>query len=218
MNSNLKVHSTFTDYAVSRDGEVYSLITNKKLKPTPNGNGYLMVSLYKDKKSHTRRVNRLVLETYNPIENDHLYDAHHDNEVRDDNRLENLMWELKAEHIREHKKGAKRSEETKRRISEILKGVKKSEETRNRMSEANKGKVLSGEHKRKVSESLRGHLVSEETKKKMSEAKIGIKKSEETKKKMGEAQRGMLYWNNGTKIIKSKVCPGDGWVRGRIRS
>jgi hypothetical protein len=235
MNSNFKVHPTFTKYAVSRDGEVYSLITNKKLKPKPDGNGYLKVVLRKDKKAHTRMVNRLVLQTYNPIENDHLYHAHHENRIRNDNRLENLEWELKADHLSEHHKGKVVSEETKRKIGEGNKGkvrsddfkrnlsekkvgVKRSEETRRRMSKAHKGHPITEETRRKISEAKKGRVLSEETKKKMGEAKIGIKKSEETKKKMGEAKKGMKWWNNGTKTIRSKECPGEGWIRGRIMS
>jgi hypothetical protein len=25
------------------------------------------------------------------------------------------------------------------------------------------------------------------------------------------------FWNNGTKTIRSKECPGDGWTRGRCK-
>jgi len=147
MNSNFKVHPTFTNYAVSKDGEVYSFIRNRKLKPQPNQDGYLHVVLMKDKKRHTRMVNRLVMETYNPIENQHLYHAHHDNEVRDDNRLENLEWELKGEHLRKHKKGGKLSEETRRKLSEANKG-----------NQWNVGKVRSEETLRKLSEVRKGML------------------------------------------------------------
>jgi len=147
MNSNFKVHPTFTNYAVSKDGEVYSFIRNRKLKPQPNQDGYLHVVLIKDKKRHTRMVNRLVMETYNPIENQHLYHAHHDNEVRDDNRLENLEWELKAEHLSKHHKGKVVSEETRRKLSEANKG-----------NQWNVGKVRSEESLRKLSEVRKGML------------------------------------------------------------
>ena len=207
MNSNFKVHPTFTNYAVSRDGVVVNKKTNRKLTAQPTKKGYLRIELRKDKKAHGSTVNRLVLQTYNPIENDHLYHAHHRNRVRDDNRLENLEWELIAEHLSKHHKGKVVSEETRRRSSEAHKGVKKSDETKRKMSEAHKGRVHTEEARRKISEANKGNQWN-----------VGKVRSEETKKKMGEAQKGMLYWNNGTKIIKSKVCPGDGWVRGRIRS
>ena len=200
-------HPTFTDYIIFRDGKVMNKNTGKVLKHKTNKNGYLIVGLRKDKKTYNKRINRLVMETYNPIEDSHLYHAHHIDEVRHHNHIGNLRWELSGEHIREHKKGAKRSEETKRRISETLKGHLVSEETRKRMSEAQKGKVFSEETKKKISESLKGKPLSEEHKRKMSEAQ----------KRIGSvppSQKGMLYWNNGTRNIRSKECPGEGWTRG----
>jgi len=188
----MKPHPTFTNYLITENGDVINKKTGRTLKPQPNERGYLVVGLMKDKKQHNRRVNRLVLETYEPIENDNLYDAHHQNEIRSDNHLENLKWELKGEHIREHKKGMVVSEETRRKISEAQKGHLVSEETR-----------------RKISEAHKGHLVSDETKRKMSEAL----------KKKGfhpPSQKGTLWWNDGTRNIRSKEHPGDGWVRGRM--
>ena len=226
MNNNFKVHPTFTNYAVSKDGEIYSLKRKRLLKTRDNGGGYLRAVLTKDKKQHTRMVNRLVLQTYDPIENDHLYHAHHNNEVRDDNRLENLKWELIGEHIREHHKGVKRSEETRRKlseshkgqtpwnkgrkmsesyhseetrkkVSEALKGRLVSEETKRKIGEAHKGKLVSEETKRKISEAKKGKVVSEEHKKKLSESLKGIKRSEETRRKISEARRRRTEHNKG---------------------
>ena len=194
MNSNFKVHPTFTDYAVSKDGEIYSVKRKRLLKTRDNGGGYLRAVLTKDKKAHTRMVNRLVLQTYNPIENDHLYHAHHNNEVRDDNRLENLKWELIGEHIREHHKGVKRSEETRRKLSESHKGQTPWNKGR-KMSES----YHSEETKRKVSEALKGRVLSEETKRKIGEAHKGKLVSEETRRKLSEANKGKTPWNKGRK-------------------
>ena len=169
MNSNFKVHPTFTNYAVSRDGEVYSFLRNRKLKHQTNRDGYLQVCLRKDKKSHFRLINRLVMETYDPIEDSHLYHAHHENRIRNDNRLKNLKWELIKEHMREHHKGKVMSDEARRKISESHKGLRHTEEARRKVSEANKG---------------------------------------------NQWNVGMLFWNNGTRTIRSKEWPGDGWVRG----
>jgi len=178
----MKPHPIFDDYVITENGDVINKKTNRKLKPTPNKKGYMNVGLMKDKKQYIKRINRLVLETYDPIENDHLYHAHYNNEIKTDNRLENLRWELIADHIREHHTGQVRSKETRRK-----------------MSESQKGRVHSGETRRKISESLKGRVFSEDHRRKLSEAK-----------------KGKGWWNNGTKTIKSKECPGEGWMRGRI--
>jgi len=176
MNSNFKVHPTFTNYAVSKDGAVINKKTNRILKSSDTGNGYLGVVLMKDKKPYGKRVNRLVMETYNPIEDSHLYHAHHKNHIKTDNRLENLEWELIANHLSKHHKGKVVSEETRKRMSESHKGKVFSEEHRKKMSEANKGKKRSEETKRKMSESQKGRVITEEHRKKLSEAKMGKRK------------------------------------------
>ena len=184
MNSNYKVHPTFTKYLIGKNGEVINKRTGITLKPQTNKDGYKVVKLRKDNKAHTKSIHRLVMETHNPIDNPHLYHAHHKG-LKSDNRLEKLEWELVADHISKHNKRRVVSEETRRKISEAKIGVKKSEETRRRMSEACKG-------------NRKGKVMSEEA-----------------KRRIGEANKGALWWNNGVKNIRSKECPGDGWVRGR---
>jgi hypothetical protein len=217
-------HPTFTNYIIFRDGTIMNKTNGKVLKPQTNKKGYLVVNLQKDKKAHKKGVNRLVMETYRPIDNPHLYHAHHIDGVRHHNHIGNLRWELIEDHMREHKKGKVLTEEHRRKLSESQKGRvfsaehrKKlsesqkghlvSDETRKKLSEANKGKVLTEEHKRKMSESLKGHLVSDETRKKLSEANKG---------KPNKGLVGKGWWNNGTRNIRSKTHPGDGWARGMM--
>jgi len=254
----MRPHPLFTNYLITKDGNVINKKTNRKLKPSPNERGYLMVGLRKDKKQHTKKIHRLMMETYEPIDNQHLYHAHHKNEIKDDNRLENLEWELKGKHISKHHKGKVLSEETRKKIGEAHKGKVLSEEHRRKLLEANRGKVVSEEtkkkiseskkgqvfskeHKRKLSESHKGHLVSEETRRKIGESHKGLRHTEEARRKMRESHKGKVlseetkrklsearlgkpnqflvgkgWWNNGTKTIRSKECPGEGWVRGRM--
>ena len=186
----MRPHPLFTNYLITKDGNVINKKTNRKLKPSPNERGYLMVGLRKDKKQHTKKIHRLVMETYEPIENAHLYDAHHKNEIKSDNHLENLEWELKGKHISKHHKGKVLSDETRRKISEAKKGVRRSDETRRKIGEGNKGKVI-----------------SEETRRKLSEARLG---------KPNQCLVGKVWWNDGTKTIRSKTHPGEGWMKGRM--
>lgn len=40
----------------------------------------------------------------------------------------------------------------------------------------------------------------------------------EWKRRGGSVSGRMLYWNNGVKNKRSFECPGEGWVRGRIKT
>lgn len=46
---------------------------------------------------------------------------------------------------------------------------------------------------------------------------LGKHNSVETRKKLSAGKIGMKFWNNGVKCVCSKECPGQGWVRGRIK-
>ena len=131
----MREHPTFTNYLITKEGNVINKKTNRQLRPGTFKKGYQNVKLCMNKKTYTKTIHRLVLETYNSIENQHLYHAHHKNHIKNDNRLENLEWELVTDHLREHNRGRVVSEETRRKISE-----------------SHKGKVLSEEHKRKIGE------------------------------------------------------------------
>jgi len=40
--------------------------------------------------------------------------------------------------------------------------------------------------------------------------------SDSTKHKHRQAQIGSIFWNNGKISMRSKDCPGEGWIRGRL--
>lgn len=109
----MKELKEFPGYFVTKEGKIFSawnkeLIRNKKgiiidvnhhldynklheLKLSPNGRGYFKILLSKNKKQYTRNVHRLVAETYIPNPNN-LPVINHKNEIKNDNRVENLEW------------------------------------------------------------------------------------------------------------------------------
>ena len=118
-------------YEISNKGNVKNLITNKILKLSLRANGYYYINLHKNKKLYNKRVNRLVAETFIPNPNN-LSCVNHKNEIKTDNRVENLEWcdyhynnTYNNRHLKvgEKLKGKKRSEESKRKMSERKKGI-----------------------------------------------------------------------------------------------
>lgn len=78
-------------YQVNELGEVLSLKSNKILKNRNNGNGYLMVGLYKDGKLSNKYIHRLVAESFinNPL---NLPQVNHKDENKTNNCVSNLEW------------------------------------------------------------------------------------------------------------------------------
>jgi len=77
--------------------------------------------------------------------------------------------------------GIKRSEETKKKISEALTGIKRSEETKKKISESKLGVNIDGSN---MNKDKIGKPLSEEQKRKISEANKGKRLSEEQKRKI----------------------------------
>lgn len=122
-------------YQVSNLGRVKSIKFSKEkiLKPVPTHNGYYIVGLSKNGNKKRFRVHRLVAQAFiGKISKG--YCVNHINEVKTDNRLENLEIITFKENVNygtanarrsESHKGRKFSEEHKRKLSEAKKGRKR---------------------------------------------------------------------------------------------
>lgn len=82
----------FPDYTISTEGEIFSKYKKgEKLNPYLGTRGYFVVTMYKNTIPTYKNVHRLLAETFIPnTENKPL--VLHKNDIRTDNRLENLYW------------------------------------------------------------------------------------------------------------------------------
>ena len=76
------------DYEVSNFGRIKLKRNGKIQNGTMDKNGYLRASIHRD----FYLIHRLVLITFNPIEDYEYFTVDHINGIRNDNRLENLRW------------------------------------------------------------------------------------------------------------------------------
>lgn len=111
------------NYIIYSDGKVFSLNTNKFLKPHKGEKGYLRVRLLFDGKYINYRVHRLVAIAFLPkLEGKNQ--VNHINGIKDDNRLENLEWCNNQENqLHAHKNNLANSNHIKRIVLDTYTGV-----------------------------------------------------------------------------------------------
>jgi hypothetical protein len=86
-----KPYEEYSNYLVSKEGQVYSKKTKKILKPVINANKHCYVTFTKDKKKKNFYIHVLVARIYLP--NPENYSTViHINKNKSDNRLVNLKW------------------------------------------------------------------------------------------------------------------------------
>ena len=107
-------------YKVSNTGKIFSCVTNWELSVIQKKDGYTCISLCdKDHNKKQYRIHQLVAKAFIPNPNN-LPMINHKNEIKNDNRVENLEW-CTAQYNTSYGTGPKR-------ISDKMKGVPKSKE------------------------------------------------------------------------------------------
>ena len=109
-------------YAITEDGRVYGYKRKNFLKPRPDKDGYLYVTLSKESKPKTCRIHRLVAEAYLPNPNN-LSEVHHIDADNTNNNVNNLQWVTREDnlidmYIRQLKKLGVSIEEIEQRYNE----------------------------------------------------------------------------------------------------
>lgn len=89
--SNLGRVKNLEKKCLSKNGEYSRTHKEKILKGSKDKDGYLHICLTKNKKEHSRRIHRLVAQAFLPNPNN-LPCVNHKNEIKTDNRVENLEW------------------------------------------------------------------------------------------------------------------------------
>jgi len=94
-------------------------------------------------------------------------------------------------------------------------GVSSNTMVGNTNARGGKGKPKSDSHKQKISEANKGKAKTEEQKQKQSATMKGRKQSPDVVTKRTAATIGNKWWSRDGKSVKSRNCPGVGWVLGR---
>jgi len=98
MDERWKKIDKFPDYEISNLGNIRRINPDsfnrnmKILNPQVKKNGYLEINLFKNRKGYFLSLHRLVLETFDPVENMNILQVNHKKGIKSDNRLKELEW------------------------------------------------------------------------------------------------------------------------------
>jgi len=108
------------NYQVSSKGRIRNKATKAIKKTFINDSGYVIVSLYKEKRLKTFRVHRLVAETFLPNPNN-FREINHRDEQKTNNHVSNLEWCTREYNLAYGTRGLRQSQTMKfKRIADML--------------------------------------------------------------------------------------------------
>lgn len=113
----------FPDYEVSDEGRIKSYKKKNPiiLSPGRYSNGYLFVTLFRGTEKKSCSIHRLVLETFNPVENMDFLQVNHKDCDRTNNKLENLEWMTPQEN-RDYRESVKHTPKAETILVQFLDG------------------------------------------------------------------------------------------------
>lgn len=133
-NSWIKQIQNYENYFLTKNGMIWSKSRNQWMNYFTDKDGYKVVYLSKNSKSKNFRVHRLVYSTFvRPLKKGE--DCHHINEMKDDNRVENLYALEKGKHTILHHQGKKHTEEWRIQHSKDMTGKVHSQQSKRKLSE-----------------------------------------------------------------------------------
>lgn len=128
-------------------------------------------------------------------------------------RPEDLVPMTRQDHMKLHHTDAMKNVDHKKQAESLrnfykthespMKGKHHPEEAKQKIREAHLGKPLSEEHKAKISASGKGTTRPP--------------RNSQWAEKQREARLGLQFWNNGIINKMVRICPGEGWVKGRLK-
>ena len=189
-------------YKVSNTGKVFSCVTNRELSVIQKKDGYTCITLCdKDHNKKQYRIHQLVAKAFIPNPNNYPF-INHKNEIKNDNRVENLEW-CSIKYNSSYGSAPKK-------ISEKLKGVPKSKEAieKRRITMKEKLSNMTKEER----QAMFGRTMSEERKKQMSIERRKENLSKETIEKMSISNLLNRQFEYAKEIMKFKMLNDNGVV------